>query len=260
MKKTTDLLKKEILKHVPALTVAYIKATERSFNRLAAKYGSSDTLNNINALIDSFNSKLSEPLDKEFRAKLNKSLSIVTAARAEYQGIAAHVIKGSLSEDSLTAAAKSWAEAAVEAWLPKMEAKLGSLDSILYSAFNGSEYSVTAVKAGKKVELRQQIVRVYRRSGIVYQYPSRLYVNNIFTPKAAYDKMFNTSDTPEDYNIKLRCVYVSARAGRYAMVNSVKAGRVICRLSPNTSGLYSGGWSRITIEEWQRYNFNLLNR
>ena len=106
----------------------------------------------------------------------------------------AHLPKAKLigiNEAKLEAYAQAQAEAAAVEWEAKINAKLGTVESVEVIHGRGPNFQIRAVRAGQRVTLDQQrTLNVSPKGRLFNQFPARLYVDGKFKSQAAYVKHF----------------------------------------------------------------------
>lgn len=95
-----------------------------------------------------------------------------------------------LKEDALEAGAVKYAEAAVEAWAGKIEAKMGELDSATVHRMDGIAFTISGIKHGKEVAIHQEmIVNVSKLGKPFNQFPATITFDGKAISAAAYKKL-----------------------------------------------------------------------
>lgn len=95
-----------------------------------------------------------------------------------------------ISHERIATHAKLFADATVEAWNAKIEAKLGELDNAEIVEGGGMEFTLTGTRNGHSIRIVQDmIVNVSPKGTLFNQFPSRIYVDGKFTPAATYAKL-----------------------------------------------------------------------
>lgn len=110
------------------------------------------------------------------------------AATATYTP-AAHAY--TLNSAKLEENAAKYAKAQVAAWENKIQAKMGELEAaeVNYFDANGGYFTITGVRAGKKVAINQtRILKSSCRGLLFHQFPARIYVEGKFMSEAAYKR------------------------------------------------------------------------
>ena len=112
-----------------------------------------------------------------------------------WQGEPSHKLNSNgryvLDEVKLAARADAHAQATVEAWIGKIEAKLGELESAKVHYLSGNRFDITGTRGGYNVRIEQDMIINVSPKGLLFnQWPSRIYVNGKFTPEAKYKKLF----------------------------------------------------------------------
>jgi hypothetical protein len=97
----------------------------------------------------------------------------------------------SLNEAKLTRVSEEYAQQVVEAWVGKIEEKIGELETGTVHRMDGVSFRITGTRAGRNVEIEQQmILNVSGQGTLFHQFPARIYVDRKFISAAAYKKMF----------------------------------------------------------------------
>jgi len=87
--------------------------------------------------------------------------------------------------------AREEAVATLLMWHKKLVGKLGAVESCEIRWNNNGNIDMAVTKAGRGIELRQQVVFKYSPRGRWFcQFPARMYVDGKFTPETQFKAMF----------------------------------------------------------------------
>jgi len=119
-----------------------------------------------------------------------------TYARAYRNHVSIYVrtVEGAkvLNTELLAAGAQAYALGSVAAWEDKINLKVGELENADVSRLDGVSFNITGMRAGKKVQIVQQIIVNVSSQGKAFnQFPARTYVERKPVSEAAYRKMFS---------------------------------------------------------------------
>ena len=97
----------------------------------------------------------------------------------------------SIDDERLAKHAGEYADAVVESWAGKIEAKLEELDEATTRYLSGTSFEITGERAGRKIRIEQNmIVNVSTKGKVFNQFPARIYVDGQFMSEAKYKKLF----------------------------------------------------------------------
>lgn len=157
----------------PMLAESFVRWTTRQFDSFVQQFG--PTLKGV------YNSRKS----KSFREQVAPFITREQGEKPWEQG----PVK--LNTEKLAKAGAEYADAAVEAWIGKINEKLGELENAEVLGFDGAEFAIKGERAGHKIFIKQQqVMKVSSKGTWFHQWPARIYVDGEFTPEAAYKKMF----------------------------------------------------------------------
>ena len=95
-----------------------------------------------------------------------------------------------IDEDRLEKAAKQYADDVSAAWLSKIQAKLGELDSADVRSFGNCGFVITGTKAGKSISIEQHMILNVSAKGTLFnQFPARIYLESKFISEAKFKKL-----------------------------------------------------------------------
>jgi hypothetical protein len=96
-----------------------------------------------------------------------------------------------IDEAKLAKLAAMYAAAATDEWKAKIEAKLGGIENVQIRQFNGCNFLIGGLRAGRKVSIDQNIIVKRSTKGLLFnQFPARIYVDGKFTPEKQYHAIF----------------------------------------------------------------------
>lgn len=94
---------------------------------------------------------------------------------------------GVVNEERLDRIAQQFADAQVDGFIYKLEAKIGHLENVVLSLGNNREFVITGTHNGMHVRVDQQCVfKVSSKGTFFLQWPARIYVDGKFTPEKAF--------------------------------------------------------------------------
>jgi hypothetical protein len=100
------------------------------------------------------------------------------------------LIGGDLDEVRTNRAASSYATFTIQEIMAKLQAKLGELDEAEVKCIGGTEFTLSGMKNGKKVFIRQiQILNVSSKGKLFNQYPTTIYLEGKRISEIAYKKL-----------------------------------------------------------------------
>lgn len=95
-----------------------------------------------------------------------------------------------LNEQSLDKFSDKLANEMADELMLKIQTKVGQLENPNVVYVSGANFVITGTKAGKHVRMEQnQIINVSVKGKLFNQFPSRIYVDNKFTPASKFEAM-----------------------------------------------------------------------
>jgi len=149
----------------PELAADYTAFVTRRFERLTERFGP--------ALRGIYNS------DQARNWQAIANLTTRTGTR-----IVDHLV---LDGGKVAAAADHYADEVIEAWIVKINAKMGQLDNATVCHIDGHRFAINGQKAGRSVRIEQdRIVNVSSQGTLFNQWPARIYLDGKFISAAKF--------------------------------------------------------------------------
>lgn len=102
------------------------------------------------------------------------------------------VLSYSLNDERIASYSNSYAEQTTKAWLLKIIEKLGHVESVEVSRYDGRNFVIRFVKQGKKCYMEQQsTLKCSAQGTLFHQFPSRLYVEGQFYSERNFKALFS---------------------------------------------------------------------
>lgn len=96
-----------------------------------------------------------------------------------------------IDESRLTLAAVEYANQTVEAWVARIESKLGDVDEVQMLVFYGDSFDLNGKKGDAIIHIEQRRILNVSSKGLLFnQWPARIYVDGKLTSEAKYRKLF----------------------------------------------------------------------
>jgi hypothetical protein len=160
-------LNEALAAYKPVLTERYSDLVRSYFARMVKDHG--ESLKGISG---------SWTYAKTYRGLVSENLTTENGAK-------------SINGDTLARNAAAYADAAIDGWKDKINAKLGELNEADVARLNGVAFSISGRDSvGRRIDIEQQMIFKISTLGTPFnQFPARIYVDGKFTSEAAYKRI-----------------------------------------------------------------------
>lgn len=156
-------IRTEIEAYKPTLAANYKAMAERTFAAIVAMHG----------------------------ADVWKAVNCWTYAKAFNNFVRPLLVNKTIDAGRLDRAATQYANDTAEAWIAKIESKLGDLTDVTVERLGGVSFVIRGTRDGHAVRINQDMTFKASSRGTPFnQFPARIYVDGKFTSEAKYKEMF----------------------------------------------------------------------